>query len=449
MSPLATTLLVLATLAASARGQAYDYNEVLQKSLLFYEAQRSGRLPANNRIDWRGDSATGDQITGGYYDAGDHVKFGFPMAAMTTQLAWGAITFQDGYEAAGQLTYMKECLQWATDYFIAAHTAPNTLYGQLGDGDADHAFWGRPEDMTMNRPAFKIDQNGPGSDLAGETAAALAAASIFYDNIGEGALAAEALTHARQLFDFADQYRGVYTATIPAGNFYNSWSGFNDELGWAAAWLAKATGEATYLQKAEAFYTQFSLGDRPSEFGWDNKFAGVQVLMYELTGDAKYSNDVNTFVNYILNQAPYTPKGMIYIDMWGSARHAGNLAHYCAQVAATGLHVADCNAFTQKQINYILGDGGRSLVVGFGNNPPQRPHHRGSSCPDMPAPCSWDAFNSPNPNPQTLSGALVGGPNQQDQYTDDRADFQSNEVATDYNAGFQSAVASLAAKFAK
>ena len=51
-----------------------DYSEVLHKSILFYEAQRSGELPSNNRITWRGDSAMGDKgdngedLTGGWYD---------------------------------------------------------------------------------------------------------------------------------------------------------------------------------------------------------------------------------------------------------------------------------------------------------------------------------------------------------------------------------------------
>jgi endoglucanase len=152
--------------------------------------------------------------------AGDHVKFGFPMAAMTTQLAWGAISFQSGYEKAGQLQYMKECLQWATDYFIAAHTSTNEFYGQVGDGNADHGYWGRPEQMTMARPAFKIDASHPGSDLAAETAAALAASSIFYRNIGETAMADNALQHARELYDLADFHRGTYTDHIPAANFY-------------------------------------------------------------------------------------------------------------------------------------------------------------------------------------------------------------------------------------
>ena len=39
-------------------------------------------------------------------------------------------------------------------------------------------------------------------------------------------------------------------------------------------------------------------------------------------------------------------------------------------------------------------------MIGFGENWPQRPHHRASSCQDMPEPCDWDDFNSSGPNPQ-------------------------------------------------
>lgn len=54
----------------------YDYGQVLGLSLLFYEAQRSGTLPATNRISWRGNSAINDvspagtDVSGGWYDAG-------------------------------------------------------------------------------------------------------------------------------------------------------------------------------------------------------------------------------------------------------------------------------------------------------------------------------------------------------------------------------------------
>ena len=140
---------------------------------------------------------------------------------MTTQLAWGAISFQEGYENAGQIKYIKETIQWATDYFIAAHVSTNEFVGQIGNGNVDHSYWGRPEDMTMDRPAYYINAGNPGSDLAGETAAALASASIFYNNIGDSALAEEALDNAIELFDFADQYRGKYSDSIwDASKFY-------------------------------------------------------------------------------------------------------------------------------------------------------------------------------------------------------------------------------------
>lgn len=41
-------------------GASIDYGAALTKSLLFYEAQRSGKLPSNQRIQWRGDSALRD-----------------------------------------------------------------------------------------------------------------------------------------------------------------------------------------------------------------------------------------------------------------------------------------------------------------------------------------------------------------------------------------------------
>jgi hypothetical protein len=102
----------------------YDYAEVLRCSLLFYEAQRAGKLPLNNRIRWRGDSMlmdkghNGEDLTGGYFDAGDHVKFGFPMAGFTTLLAWGAIEYEDAYRQSSQLEYIRQAIKWATDYFI-------------------------------------------------------------------------------------------------------------------------------------------------------------------------------------------------------------------------------------------------------------------------------------------------------------------------------------------
>lgn len=49
----------------------------------------------------------------------------------------------------------------------------------------------------------------------------------------------------------------------------------------------------------------------------------------------------------------------------------------------------------------------------------------------------------PSNRRQIIAGALVGGPSESDRYTDARSDYQANEVAVDYQAGFTSVLAGL------
>ena len=66
-----------------------------------------------------------------------------------------------------------------------------------------------------------------------------------------------------------------------------------------------------------------------------------------------------------------------------------------------------------------------------------------TQCGTLPTSCSFNNFNSKQGNPIVLVGALVGGPKQSGSFTDDRKDYKTNEVAIDYNAGFQTVVAGL------
>ena len=95
----------------------------------------------------------------------------------------------------------------------------------------------------------------------------------------------------------------------------------------------------------------------------------------------------------------------------------------------------------------MLGDSGKSFVIGFGDNFPLQPHHKAAACASQPAECTWDTFSDTSKdNPHQLNGALVGGPSAaNDYYKDDRTDYNMAEVTLDYNAGFQSAVAGLKA----
>ena len=56
-------------------------------------------------------------------------------------------------------------------------------------------------------------------------------------------------------------------------------------------------------------------------------------------------------------------------------------AAFIALIAAKhGIRRTDFETWAERQINYMLGDNARhaSYVVGFGNSPPQRYHHRAS-----------------------------------------------------------------------
>ncbi|MBF9127466.1 glycoside hydrolase family 9 protein [Plantactinospora sp. S1510] len=443
-----------------AAAPPYNYGEALQKSLFFYEAQQSGALPDWNRVSWRGDSALTDgasaglDLTGGWYDAGDHVKFGFPMAFSATMLAWGAVEYRSGYQASGQLPHLLNNLRFVNDYFIKAHPSANVLYGQVGKGDDDHKWWGPAEVLPMARPAYKIDASCGGADLAGETAAAMAASSMVFRPT-DPTYADRLLTHARQLYTFADTVRRAYHECITdVTSFYKSWSGYQDELVWGAIWLYRATGDASYLAKAESEYDK--LGTEPQQstrlykwtVAWDNKQFGAYVLLANLTGKQKYVDDANRWLDYWTvgvngEKIRTSPGGMAVLDTWGALRYAANTAFaalvYSDKTTDT-TRKTRYHDFAVRQINYALGDNPRnsSYQIGFGNNSPKNPHHRTAHG------SWWDSQQVPEATRHVLYGALVGGPSSpNDAYTDSRADYVMNEVATDYNAGFTSALARL------
>lgn len=70
-------------------------------------------------------------LVGGYYDAGDHVKFGLPMAFTVTMLSWSIIECGEYIADAGELKHALEAIKWGTDYFIKAHTSPNVLWAEV------------------------------------------------------------------------------------------------------------------------------------------------------------------------------------------------------------------------------------------------------------------------------------------------------------------------------
>ena len=73
--------------------------------------------------------------------------------------------------------------------------------------------------MTIARPSYKIDAGNPGSDLAGETAASLAAASMVFAK-EDADYSEKLLDHAKELFAFADKHRGKYSDSVSAASSF-------------------------------------------------------------------------------------------------------------------------------------------------------------------------------------------------------------------------------------
>ena len=452
--------------APPAQASNFNYGEALQKAVWFYEAQVSGPKPSWNRVTWRGDSALGDgsdvglNLTGGWFDAGDHIKFGFAMASSAAMLAWGGVEYRQAYQTSGQLQNLLNNLRVANDYFIKAHTAPNELWGQIGEEGPDHSFWGPAEIMQMQRRAFKIDMAHPGSDLAAETAAAMAASSIVFRPT-DPAYADTLVAHARQLFAFAEATPGTfYVDAIPAAQCcYNSRFGNpNDEVTWAAVWLFRATSEATFLTRARQLYTTMCKendGVTPCftwAQNWNDKQFGTYVLMAKLTGEAQFKTDAQRWLDFwSIGGGRRTAGGLMFVDGFGALRYAANTAFislvYADLLGPTDPLFSRYHDFGKRQIDYILGanPANHSFVCGFGNNPPINPHHR-------TAHGSWvngGPTGVPLNNRHVLYGGLVGGPTAQDDFSwvDDRGNFRANEVATDFNAGFAGALARLFSEF--
>ena len=432
----------------------YNYGEALQKSVLFYELQRSGKLPENTRCNWRGDSALADgadnnlDLTGGWYDAGDNVKFNLPMAYSAAMLGWSVLEDKKAYEESGQYEYILGDIKWVTDYLIKCHPEDEVFYYQVGDGNADHSWWGPCEVMTMNRPSYKVTKDNPGSAVTGEAAAALAIASIVFKDTDKD-YSRLCLEHAKSLYAFSDSAKSDagYTA---ANGFYNSWSGFYDELSWAGCWLYTATGDNKYLDNAKTCFTKAG-HDFDWALCWDDVHIGAALLLARITGDKAYKDEIQKHLDFWScgtsdgKKITYSPKGLAWLDQWGSLRYATTTAYVAAVYSRWDVCPSDKVSvywdFAVSQANYALGSSGRSYVVGFGENPPSHPHHRtsqGSYCDNM---------NEPSEFKHTLYGALVGGPDASDGYTDTVTDYCKNEVACDYNAGFTGLLAAMYSKY--
>ncbi len=429
----------------------YNYGEALQKSIYFYMQQRSGDLPDDNPVIWRGDSGLNDgadvgiDLTGGYYDAGDHVKFALPMASTATTLAWSYYEFSESYNNLGQTDELLDSIKWGTDYLIKSHPTPNEFFFQVGDGNLDHSYWVPAEiiEEFYDRESFLGNLTQNASTPEAGASAALAFTALIYQDI-DPVYADLCLNHSIELFNLANTTRDDSYYVSIAGSFYNSFSGFWDELAAASTLIYMNTLNITYLDNAEIFIANADINPNATH-SWDNMGHMSNILLAQITENPSYIDAVETQLNSWLpnSNVTYTPGGLAWISKWGSLRYSANTALlasiWYSDPLCTSENASSYLEYVQSQIQYMLGSNPdeRSFMIGFGDDYPLNPHHRsahGSYSQNM---------NVPETTQHILFGALVGGPTVTDYYVDDRSNYYLNEVACDYNSGLTGTLAFL------
>ncbi|CAI9115664.1 OLC1v1016633C1 [Oldenlandia corymbosa var. corymbosa] len=445
-------------------------------------------------------SATQIDLVGGYYDCGNNMKFSFTTAYAVTLLSWSVIEYHEKYDNIQELEHVKDLIRWGSDYLLKIFSPPNAsspakLYSQVGSPgndtsggntrDNDISCWQRPENMSYERPVSTCDMNA--SDLAGEIIAGMSAAALVFKEDNE--YSTKLVQAAEELFNLTtnldpSQKPGMYTSNDDCGGrareFYNSTS-FRDELVWGATWLFFISGNSSYLDYAIANFGSAEEEEQSSEqeiLNWNNKLAANAILLtrlryfrdpgypYEPTLISTTNRSDLLMCSYTSNlKFPKTEGGLVLLKpdydaplqyavtasfltkLYGDYLALLHVSH--VSCAGSLLSLETLRDFSLSQVHYILGinPSKMSYLVGYGDRYPSQVHHRAASIPwdNKSYTCEqgdhWLYKDSSNPN--LLQGAMVAGPDKNDNFFDKRADKRFTEPSISANAGLVAALVAL------
>ncbi|KIY73740.1 glycoside hydrolase family 9 protein [Cylindrobasidium torrendii FP15055 ss-10] len=445
------------------------FANLLGHLVYFYDAQRTGKLPASNRVSWRNDSCLEDgkedgvDLSGGFFDAGDYIKATFPMSFAIMSICWGATDFGHGYDLANQTAYLDGVLRWGLDWLMKAHDSDNSLYVLVANAGLNNDYWGGDENIPTPRPTFQVNATNPGTDVVAGVSAAFSACSSLYNGQSFGGpysnpaslknttYAKTLLSHSEKLYTFAVNASGgqaLYQESVPeVGSSYPS-SSYEDELTIAALFLARASNSTTLFNEAIGDFDKYKLRNSDAVFNWDSKTPGIAVLFAQMTcanstdqlgGDFEQWRDAaEDYFDDVISHQGKTDGGLAYWE--GDSQSASlNPALNVAMLLARYAPLASSDDKRQKyeeyakgQLDYVLGKNPMNVpyVVGVNSNSPSNPHSAPASGGDDVGAID----TSPAEEAYVLYGATVGGPDRWDDFYDIRSDWPQTEVALDYNA---------------
>ncbi|MCQ2609054.1 MAG: glycoside hydrolase family 9 protein [Bacteroidales bacterium] len=481
---LAISLLFSAYFSIGQTFTTGDYQKALWMTTRFYGAQRSSAkdhsvpnwlvMDHDVGYDFDKDADGSVDLTGGWFDCGDHVKFGQTAFYSAYILIKGYSEFPEGYDdyysydysgyrAAKDFTWegkkgkpngipdILDEVRAACEWFIKCTPNASTFYSQVGDGNADHQQWVTSVKMAKSSKSQGgqsdgsrvVTKNPADGSMPSFCAATLAIMSTAYAPFDPD-FAKKCLDHAKYALAYAKSNLGK---TAGAGSFYPANARMYDDYVCANAELYWATNDATY--KTEALKYKGEVKDHNWQFGYNNN---DDIAAYNLAklGDNDGLALLEKFIkNIYVGKADGSG---IYksSDNWGTLRYNGNAAFIMALYNKLK-GVTTYDKYIYANIDFIMGNNSSKLsyIVGFVPSSGSytyfnHPHHRNVYLDDSNP--SGKNLNIPTRNVQF---GFLGGGKGYDPTTlknAGTADYEITEGGIDYNAGLVSALGYIVSK---
>ncbi|MBN2037689.1 MAG: glycoside hydrolase family 9 protein [Chitinispirillaceae bacterium] len=437
-------------------------------SIRFYGFQRAGTKSGNPHNPFysntpyphANDAHSGTALDGGWYDAGDFVKFGLPLGYATYCLLKGYDAFPEGYDDKTKPDYspggntipdILDEAKVATDWLCKAIISSSTIVRDVGDANADHMQLNESGYQNSSRIPNRTSYLCDGADVPGYYAAALALMSILYKQF-DAAYATTCLNKAKIAYAFGKSKGKVCGAQIMSSEnrpFYVSET-WKDKMACGGVELFRATGDSAYLREARTYISD--VGQHYSNLGYPHAGDLAGFTFYRL-GETSYASTWKLDVNYGAQRiVPVSAsggatlvRGAFVNQTWGVASCAAAFGFSTALLfRCVGDNSMRDIAF--QQLNWATGTSPFSnsymtRVSGGSSAGVQNPHHR----------------NDVTLGVQTgrrIVGSLVSGPSTNANpfdplkaadyswnFSDNSSNYVYTEPALDYNAGLVGLIA--------
>lgn len=295
------------------------YHSMPDVLLEFMRQQRCGYNPFFDQVCHQHDGRIMDgsvpdstyfDMTGGWHDAGDQLKYLITGSNATARMIMAyqlfPTAFKDEHDALGRkiknnIPDVLDEAKWGLDWILKLHPMSDILIHQVAD-DRDHVGWKYPYDDPSNfgwgKNSYRVGYAATGkpqglnkykslatgiANLAGRSAAALALGYQVWNTKFDKGFAQTCLKNAEELYAMAKAKPGYQQGNSYGAPYRYNEDTWTDDMEWAAAELYRATRKINYLTDAKKYAVM------TGELSWIQKDTSAHYQFYPFLNIAHYS----------------------------------------------------------------------------------------------------------------------------------------------------------------